>query len=465
MQTMQTYWKSVEPKALEVFCKIFNINLNQNELLAYICELWQNQEWQKAICVASKFKLAKQLEEQLSVIAFLVKKDEIELIKILIKNNTELATNAVRQMCTNKHCKIAGKIIKSAGLKPDDFPALSELFIKNALRYFMFCDNICLYQLVELISDIPEALSFVVEELKIQGKKHKGGWQICMAHALLNIHPELPINEQVKNALSIFTPRIHKGPSQNFSCLQPEYDLCYPLPRNSIFFIDTCEQLSMIDFNRNIAGIDCEWRPCLFKFQKTKVSLFQIAFEDGVFLIDMIKLNKEPLLDEILMKFLQGEILKVGVSFAGDKGMLNKSYPHMKAFKKPLKNYIELINACTEITGCNPGGLAGSCELILNQTLCKYEQRSNWEIRPLRESQIHYSALDSYVQLMIIKVLCENHNCQPEELIGKSKKRGSSGPSSCKHCDSKSHKDKNCPRGPRCKICYMTGHKADKCQN
>lgn len=384
---------------------------------------------------------------------------------MLIHNNAELAANAVRQMCTNKHCKLAGKIVENSGLNPTDFPALVERLNKNALRYFMSNDDMCFYQLIELVSDVPEMLTIVVEELEFQGKKYKGGWQTGMASALLNIYPGLPVREQVKNALAGFTPRTHKGPSQNFSCLQPEYDLCYPLPRDTIVFVDTCEKLCMMNINRSIAGIDCEWRTSLVKFQKTKVSLFQIAFEDGVFLIDMIRLNKEPLLDEVLMKFLQGEILKVGVSFEGDRKMLRQSYPHMEAFKKPLKNYVELINACLDVTGCNPGGLAGSCELVLNRTLCKYEQRSNWEIRPLRESQIHYGSLDSYVQLMIIKALCDSHNRQPEEFIGECKKGGNSGSSSCDHCGSKSHRAQNCPRGPRCKICYMTGHKAAKCSN
>ena len=33
--------------------------------------------------------------------------------------------------------------------------------------------------------------------------------------------------------------------------------------------------------------------------------------------------------------------------------------------------------------------------------LCKFEQISNWEIRPLRQTQIHYAALDAHVLVQI----------------------------------------------------------------
>ena len=67
--------------------------------------------------------------------------------------------------------------------------------------------------------------------------------------------------------------------------------------------------------------------------------------------------------------------------------------------------------------------LKSLCELYLSTDgtksaqLCKFEQISNWETRPLRQSQMHYAALDAHVLIQIyswlqVEVTKHSYNVQ-----------------------------------------------------
>mmetsp|Transcript_2085 Transcript_2085/g.3687 ORF Transcript_2085/g.3687 Transcript_2085/m.3687 type:complete len:82 (-) Transcript_2085:73-318(-) len=52
-------------------------------------------------------------------------------------------------------------------------------------------------------------------------------------------------------------------------------------------------------------------------------------------------------------------------------------------------------------------GLSNACSHLLGQSLSKREQVSNWERRPLRQSQQHYGALDAWILIPMFRKLKE----------------------------------------------------------
>ena len=43
----------------------------------------------------------------------------------------------------------------------------------------------------------------------------------------------------------------------------------------------------------------------------------------------------------------------------------------------------------------------------MGKDLCKFEQMSNWEARPLRQAQMHYAALDCFSEVWVFQKMAE----------------------------------------------------------
>lgn len=98
----------------------------------------------------------------------------------------------------------------------------------------------------------------------------------------------------------------------------------------------------------------------------------------------------------------------LGFGFTSDIAVFNKHCSNMK-FLNYVPKFLEIQDLYKKVYPdfAERGGssLASVCENMVGKKLCKNEQMSNWEMRPLRFSQEHYGALDAYILTIVIEKL------------------------------------------------------------
>ncbi|XP_041370176.1 exonuclease mut-7 homolog isoform X2 [Gigantopelta aegis] len=247
---------------------------------------------------------------------------------------------------------------------------------------------------------------------------------------------------------------------------------------DQVTIIDTKQKLKTcvqhLTVPGTVIGIDSEWRPA-FANTPARVALLQMAVRDHVFLIDCHVLSSvmdsEDWSHFTSSIFCNQSLLKLGFGFEGDLKMLVNTFPSMKEPLLEMKRVINIEDLTKQMFGDGPvmlnekllegdEAVAGpSCvdrddvdvddddddegamvarpfkfqkkeerglsELVrrcLGKPLCKIEQMSDWERRPLRTEQLVYAALDAYVLLEVYGVLLKhidaNHlDIDPEPLL------------------------------------------------
>jgi hypothetical protein len=154
----------------------------------------------------------------------------------------------------------------------------------------------------------------------------------------------------------------------------------------------------------DIVGIDFEWKSKACPLEKDEgVSIMQISTREKVFVFDVFKINSQP---EFMTKF--SELFKnktfLGFGFKADIANLTNE---IKNFFLNCK-FLDIPEIYKKKFNTPCPNLSELCKKILSKELCKGEQVSNWERRPLRKRQLHYAALDAYILLKIYEKL--NHS-------------------------------------------------------
>ena len=161
-------------------------------------------------------------------------------------------------------------------------------------------------------------------------------------------------------------------------------------------------------------GLDCEWRPSHTNDNQHPVATLQLSSGTNAYVIDMISLCRnnvkdlnsdltptERLLSNALSQlFVDKSIRILGFGITQDLSKLAASYPHMPCFYL-FNSVIDLHSLSRRAYPRSPRDFINSLQKAVafhfRKKLDKSEQCSEWDIRPLRSSQLEYASLDAAI--------------------------------------------------------------------
>ncbi|KAJ8401956.1 hypothetical protein AAFF_G00375370 [Aldrovandia affinis] len=229
-----------------------------------------------------------------------------------------------------------------------------------------------------------------------------------------------------------------EGPSPSADPWEPppaHKDRYYQLPfaKDRIHFLRTQEQLELCRQTvlqpGSQVGVDMEWRPAFGSLPRQRVALIQLAVAEQVFLLDLCEtsfVEQDHIVKFIRELFSDPKILKLGYGMSGDLKSLLVTWPEFS--EEPLKRdgVLDLLNVHQQMQkncrgrvdrglravevgeGSAEKGLSLMVQQVLGKPLDKMEQLSNWERRPLRNSQLRYAAIDAFCLLEVYLTLSQN---------------------------------------------------------
>ena len=171
-----------------------------------------------------------------------------------------------------------------------------------------------------------------------------------------------------------------------------------------ISFIDNIKSLKA-NYNffkkSKYIGIDSEWRQPFCANNKENASILQLSnySERNAMIIDLLKMKTDEQFFNLFEQYFKDKTF-IGYAFnQSDIEQFNDQLQNM--FKKA--KIIDLIDIYQHKFLKKAGSLKDMCKEFLGSNLCKYEQCSNWENRPLKKRQLHYAALDAIVCVSLFK--------------------------------------------------------------
>uniref|UniRef100_A0A8D9A1M8 Exonuclease mut-7 homolog n=1 Tax=Cacopsylla melanoneura TaxID=428564 RepID=A0A8D9A1M8_9HEMI len=218
------------------------------------------------------------------------------------------------------------------------------------------------------------------------------------------------------------------------------------LPPEHIVLVDTCEKLALTlqyfaRLNRNTClGMDTEWKPNLSGASPASLALLQIATRERVYILDILSLSKLPKFNDLcleleLILFANDDLLKIGFNLMPDVNIIKTCLPFSESVSFNERSYLDLQLLWSKLLAetniqfpyKEEHPVVGSQSLstlvykCFGKHLNKQDQFSNWENRPLRESQVQYAALDALCLVQVYDVLatlCAGQGLELVPLVG-----------------------------------------------
>lgn len=166
-------------------------------------------------------------------------------------------------------------------------------------------------------------------------------------------------------------------------------------------FVSTESQLTLaLDVIKEFdeIGLDCEFKPGYIPGEESQTQILQLACGKHCFVFDVQYFKTNPTFLGFLKSLLEDtDIKKLGFDFKGDL----RSLVHTLEVKKiEIHNLFDIQNVGESLLG-KKRSLSEMTLQIFGKKLSKFEQCSDWSIRPLRVSQLRYGAKDAILMLRL----------------------------------------------------------------
>ena len=179
-------------------------------------------------------------------------------------------------------------------------------------------------------------------------------------------------------------------------------------------------------------GLDCEWRPSRLPGEHNPVATLQLSSSSRSFVIDLQTLcqsnvknaNEDLTVIETLLSsaiaalFADLRIRILGFGIAQDITKLAASFPHLPCFREihcvlDLHTLSRIIYPGTSKQYMS--SLQKTVAILLKKRLDKTEQCSEWDQRPLSQSQLEYASLDAAVLPSLLREMMTKNSLVDED--------------------------------------------------